>query len=167
MIITYIITIAVVFLSFLIQGHQSFDVLRIAGVKPDLLFIITVYMGYSFGSFAGEVTGFGSGLLHDSLSNSPLGLLTFPKLIIGFVVGMFGRSVLKSTTPTIILLVFVASIIKGIITLILAFIFSEAYISSIIHVIIPEAFYNAILSPMLFFIYDKIYRSELEREGYL
>ena len=56
MIYTYLITAGIVLVSTLIQGHQSFDVIRIAGVKPDLIFIITVYMGYSFGSFNGEVT---------------------------------------------------------------------------------------------------------------
>lgn len=167
MIYTYLITAAVVLVSMLIQGHSSFDVIRIAGVKPDLLFIITVYMGYSFGSMHGEVTGFASGLLHDSISNSPLGLMTLPKLAIGFIVGMIGRSVLKSNVATIIILLFAASIAKGIITLLLCYIFHQGMIESVIHVILPEAFYNAVLSPMLFFIFDKIYQGELQREGYL
>lgn len=167
MIYTYLITAAVVLVSMLIQGHSSFDVIRIAGVKPDLLFVITVYMGYSFGSFHGEITGFASGLLHDSISNSPLGLMTLPKLAIGFVVGMFGRSVLKGNMAAILVLIFAASIAKGIITLFLCYIFHQGMISSVIHVILPEAFYNAVLSPMLFFIFDKIYQGELQREGYL
>lgn len=167
MIYTYLITTAVVLVSMLIQGHPSFDVIRIAGVKPDLLFIITVYMGYSFGSFNGEVTGFASGLLHDSISNAPLGLTTLPSLAVGFIVGMFGRGVLKSNIATIIILLFAASIVKGVITLFLCYIFHQGYIASVIHVILPEAFYNAILAPMLFFVYDKLYQGELQREGYL
>jgi rod shape-determining protein MreD len=167
MIVTYIITAVIVLISLLIQSHPSFDVIRIAGVKPDLIFIIVVYAGYSFGSFTGQVTGFAGGLFHDAVSNSPYGFLALPKLTVGFIVGMIGRSVLKSNVPTIILLLFVSTLLKGIITLFLSYIFTQGMLSSIIHVIIPESFYNALLAPPLFFLFDKIFHGELEREGYL
>lgn len=167
MIIKYIIIAAVVLLSLLIQGHSSFDVIRIAGVKPDLIFIIVVYTGYSFGSFDGQVTGFISGLFHDAASNSPYGFLALPKLVIGFIVGLIGRSVLKSNIPTIILLLFISSLLKGIITLFLSYIFTQGMLISIIDVIIPESFYNALLAPPLFFLFDRIFSGELEKEGYL
>ncbi len=167
MIYPYILTAALMVASLIIQGHSSFDAIRIAGVKPDLVFIIIVYMGYSFGSFYGEVTGFVGGLFHDAVSNSPLGLLTFPKLAVGFLAGMIGRSVVKSNILTIILMIFIASVIKGVVTLFMSYIFYNAMISSIISVILPESFYNAILAPPLFFIFDKIFQKELEREGYL
>jgi rod shape-determining protein MreD len=140
--------------------------LRIAGIKPDLLFIAVLYFSYSFGSFYGEITGFVSGVLHDAVSNSPLGLLTLPKLILGFLAGFYGRAVFKANMISIALLLFVASLAKGVITLFLAYVFHEASVSSIISIIIPEAFYNALLAPPLFFLYDKIFERELSREGY-
>lgn len=157
MILTYVLTGAVILASLIIQSHSSFDALRIAGVKPDLVFIMIVYSSYSFGSFYGEVTGFASGLFHDAVSSSPLGLLTFPKVILGFVIGYFNRSVLKDNVLTVSAMVFLASLAKGVITMILTFIFLEGSISSVINVIIPESFYNAILAPPLFILYDKIF----------
>ncbi len=166
MIFTYIFTAALLIVSLIMQAHTSFDVLRIAGIKPDLLFITIVYCGFSFGSFYGEVTGFIGGILHDAASSSPLGLLTLPKFVIGYVVGFFGRSVFKGTMITVFILLFLASLVKGIITLVLCYIFHEASITSVITVIFPEAFYNALLAPLLFFLFDKIFEKELEREGY-
>ncbi len=166
MIISYIFTGALVLASLIIQSHSSFDVLRIAGVKPDLLFIAVVYFAYSFGSFYGEITGFIAGLLHDSVSNSPLGLLTFPKLLLGFIAGYFGRSMFKGNFLTISLLLFLASLAKGVITLFLSYIFHETSAAAIINVIFPESFYNALLAPGLFFLYDKIFEKELSREGF-
>ncbi len=96
MLVTYIFSGAIILASLIIQGHSSFDMLRIAGIKPDLLFIAVLYFSYSFGSFYGEITGFVSGVLHDAVSNSPLGLLTLPKLILGFLAGFYGRSVFKA-----------------------------------------------------------------------
>ncbi len=166
MAIPYIVSGALMLACLIIQGHASFDVLRIAGVKPDLLFITIVYFGYSFGSFYGEVTGFIGGLLHDAISNSPLGLLALPKMVIGYIVGYFGRSVLKGNIVTISLLLFIASLVKGILTLVLSYIFHTAAVSDFITIIFPESFYNALLAPLLFLLYDKIFEKELTREGY-
>ncbi len=165
MIYSYIYTAILVIVSLVIQSHSSFDVLRIAGVKPDLLFIVIIYVSYMFGSFYGEITGFLSGILHDSLSNSPLGLMTFPKMALGFIVGMFGRTVIKNNILTILLLLFTASIVKGIFMLFLCYVFHQSLASSVPGVILPEAFYNAILAPPLFYIFDKIYQKEIERES--
>jgi len=167
MILTYIIIGVLVLISLVIQSHSSLDVIRIFGVKPDLVFIIVVYTGYSFGPITGQVTGFVGGLFHDAVSNAPYGFLAFPKLTIGFIVGLLGRAVLKNNIPAIMVLVLVATLIKGVITLLLSYIFAQGMISSIINVIIPESLYNAILAPPLFFLFDKIFRGELEREGYL
>jgi len=167
MILTYVFSGVLMVISLLVQSHESFDVLRIGGVKPDILFIVIVYLAYSFGSFYGEIVGFIGGLMQDSISNSLLGLLTFPKVALGLLVGMFGRSVIKDNIISIILLIFVASLLKNIITLMLYFIFHKTHVSVVIGVILPESFYNAILAPPLFFIFDKIFQKELRREGYL
>jgi rod shape-determining protein MreD len=152
--------------SLIVQGHSSFDVLRIAGAKPDLLFIAVLYFGYNFGSFYGEVTGFAGGLFHDAVSSSPLGLLAFPKVVIGYAVGFIGRSILKPSLLTILILVFGSSLVKGLLTLFLSFLFQDATISSVATIIFPEAFYNMFLAPPLFFIFDKIFAHELEGGSY-
>jgi len=167
MIYSYIITAVLILVSLIIQGHSSFDAIRIGGVKPDLLFVFVIYIGYSFGSFYGEITGFISGIFHDFISNAPLGLLAFPKLVLGFLAGMIGRSVVKNNVISVLLLLFIASLIKGIFTLFLTYTFHQSMLSAVVTIILPESFYNAILAPPLFFIYDKIYQKELEREGYL
>ena len=165
MITAYIFTAAILIISLIIQGHSSFDALSIAGVKPDLTFIAVIYFAYSFGSFYGELTGFISGILHDAISNSPLGLLAFPKMALGYFVGMFGRSILKQNIITIFLMLFSASIIKGIITLFLCYLFHEASLSAVFNIILPESFYNGLLAPPLFFLFDKIFEDAHPTEG--
>jgi rod shape-determining protein MreD len=166
MALKYIFIGTIMLLSLLIQGHSSFDVVRVAGVKPDLLFVSIVYFGYTFGSFYGEVTGFIGGLFHDAVSNSLLGLLTLPKVIIGYIVGYIGRSILRQNPLTVFLLIFGASLVKGILTLLLCLAFSEAAAGDIVSIILPESFYNAILAPFMFILFDKLFDSEIERGGY-
>ncbi|HQO41314.1 MAG TPA: rod shape-determining protein MreD [Spirochaetota bacterium] len=164
MILPYIFTALLTAVALILQGA---DIIAIAGKKPDLVFIIVVYIGYSFGSFNGQLAGFIGGLFHDSISRSPLGLLTLPKVVLGFMAGMIGRGVVKNTVIAIMLLLFVASLLKGILTLFLAYIFHQALLVSVIQVIIPEALYNAVIAPPLFFIFDRIFHGELERGGFL
>ena len=165
MITTYIYTGAIILISLIIQGHDSFNAISIAGVKPDLTFIAIIYFSYTFGSFYGEVTGFIGGLLHDAISNSPLGLLAFPKMALGYFAGMFGRSILRENIITIFLMLFVASVLKGILTLLLSYLFFEGSISAILNIIIPESFYNGLLAPPLFFIFDKLFEDSRPLEG--
>ncbi|HDP80887.1 MAG TPA: rod shape-determining protein MreD [Spirochaetes bacterium] len=164
MIFTNVVIGALMTASLIIQAHSSFDALRIAGVKPDLLFITIVYCSYSFGSFHGTITGFIGGLLHDAVSNAPLGLLTFPKVVLGFIVGFFGRTVFRPNIVTIALLIFASSFLKGVLTLFLGYVFHEASVSQVISIIFPESFYNALLAPLLFYLFDKIFEKELSRE---
>jgi rod shape-determining protein MreD len=156
----------IMLISLILQGHTSFDVIRIGGVKPDLLFIAIVYFAYSFGSFYGEVTGFIGGIFQDAVSNAPLGLLTLPKVIIAYVIGIFGRTVFKQSWLTVCLLLFGATILKGLFTLFLYFMFYDASVKDIVSIIIPEAVYNAILAPFLFILFDHIFSNEIERDGY-
>jgi rod shape-determining protein MreD len=165
MIFTYVITGILVLVSLLVQSHTSFDVIRIAEVKPDLLFIVIVYLSYNFGPFYGQSVGFIGGLLNDAISLSPLGLMTFPKMALGFLVGMFGRDLFKSSFVTVTLLVFVASLLKNIVTLFLCYIFAQGSVMQVLTVILPESIYNAVISPLLFFLFDKIFERELDREG--
>jgi rod shape-determining protein MreD len=166
MALSYIFTAAIMLVSLVIQSHTSFDVIRVANVKPDLLFIAVVYFGYSFGSFYGEVTGFIGGLCHDALSHSPLGLLTLPKVIIGYSIGMIGRSVMRQNPLTVFILMFVVTFIKGLITLLLCLVFNESGMKDILSIVLPESIYNAVLSPFLFMLFDKLFEHEIERSGY-
>lgn len=165
--ITYFFTLAIMAGSLIIQSHPSFDVLRIGGVKPDLLFIAVVYYSYSFGSFYGQVTGFFGGLFQDATSFSPLGLLTLPKVIVAFVIGLLGRSVIKVNILSVALLMFASSIVKGVLTTILCIIFHENAVGDIVGVILPEAFYNALIAIPVFYLFDRIYESEISsNEGF-
>ena len=161
MIFKYIFTFVIIGLSLIVQSHTSLDVIRIFGVKPDVLFIMVIYFSYTFGAFYGQVIAFASGLIRDAISNSPLGFLTLPSILIAFIIGMFGKELLKNNLLTISLMVFVASFVKGIITYLLSIAFLSASAFSIISVVLPESLYNAILAPAVFILLNKLFAEEI------
>jgi len=160
-ILRYIFTAIITIVALVIQSHTSLDVIRIFGVKPDLLFIIVVYFSYAFGAFYGQVVAFTSGLIRDSISSSPLGFLTLPSVIIAFIIGMFGKDILKDNLLNISLMIFVASFVKGIIGFLLSIIFLSADAFSIITIVLPESLYNAAIAPAIFILLNKLFAEDV------
>ena len=59
----------------------------VAGVKPDLALVIVALMAMRRGSMPGQIAGFASGLLADTISVAPLGLTAMTRTVVGYVVG--------------------------------------------------------------------------------
>ncbi len=147
--------ILLLFFSLFLQSY--FDLLSIAGIKPDLLLILTIYISFKEGTFRGVWTGFTAGLLQDLVSSASIGFHAMPKAIIGYIVGKFGNLVRGQSLFSLGLLIFVISLMHGILLLLLALLFIDGKFSYVYKIILPESLYNAILGPMLFTIFDKIF----------
>ncbi len=157
MIFRFIISALLILVSLTVQSHPSFSAISIFGIKPDLLFIIIIYLAYRNGALYGEICGFSGGFMLDAVSNAPFGMFTFPAVVCGYLVGKYGSDLFKNTVPTVMLLVFTASVLKGTVTFILCLIFSEGYFMQIFTVVFPEAFYNGLVSPLFFLVLDYIF----------
>lgn len=64
-----------------------FDEIRISGVAVEYLLLVSVLAGHHGGPERGAMVGFFAGLLHDSLSGSPLGLHALVFAPVAAVVG--------------------------------------------------------------------------------
>jgi rod shape-determining protein MreD len=67
--------------------------LQISGAVLDPLLPLAVGVGILRGAESGAAVGLAAGLLQDLLSGGPLGLFALSKLVVGFVSGMFERSI--------------------------------------------------------------------------
>ncbi|GBD06997.1 hypothetical protein HRbin21_00807 [bacterium HR21] len=68
-----------------------FPLLAVAGIVPDLLVVLTLWIALREGQVAGTVAGFASGLLLDVVMQGQLGLHAFAKTLAGFVGGFFAH----------------------------------------------------------------------------
>lgn len=152
----YFVYFALIFvISLLLQSYL--DLLSIAGIKPDLLFLFTIYFSFKEGDFRGAWIGFIVGLVQDAISLTPLGWQALPKGIIGFLVGRHGRSIRGESLFSLGIMIFLLSLVKSAILIFFAYIFIEGQLAMVYKSAFPEAIYNAILGPMLFTIYDRIF----------
>ncbi|MEJ7585361.1 MAG: rod shape-determining protein MreD [Acidimicrobiales bacterium] len=71
--------------------------LPLAGARGDIVLLVAISAGFESDAERGAVVGFAAGLVFDLLLNSPAGLSALTYCVVGYVVGRFNSSVLRST----------------------------------------------------------------------
>lgn len=135
--------------------------IAIFGVKPDLLLIIVVYLGFKRGSLTGEISGFFGGFLEDLFTGNLIGINALAKTIIGYIVGLARGKLAFENTITQVVITFIATLVGVIISFFAAVIFTS-YIPSILGTIkyaVIASFYNGILAIFIFRFLDKLHIS--------
>ncbi len=165
-----------VFFTILIFTIQT-TILRyisIGGVKPDIILIVTVYVGLRQGKEKGISTGFIFGLIQDSLSAGIIGVNALSKGLLGFIVGNVREKIMSENMITQSLFIFIATIFDGLILLLISeTIFQEELGGRIsLRPLFLQALYSSIIGPLLFlvlkWIKDKyvLLKKEAKRSGY-
>jgi rod shape-determining protein MreD len=67
----------------------ALGIISVAGITPDLLLILCVWIALREGQFVGIFAGFGCGLIFDILTYDVLGTNALAKTLIAFIAGFF------------------------------------------------------------------------------
>ncbi|HUX19642.1 MAG TPA: rod shape-determining protein MreD [Spirochaetia bacterium] len=78
---TILVAVFVVLQSTLLKNLRLFD------VKPDIALVIFLLTSSRQGSFKAQITGFGTGLVQDFLSLSPIGFNALIRTVLGYLYG--------------------------------------------------------------------------------
>ena len=95
---------AAVVLTALLLQSTVFAQVKLAGAKPELIYLITVAMAVLEGPAAGAVAGFAGGMAQDFLLNQPKGITALTLTLLGYAVGML-RSYVASPSPSLTMIV--------------------------------------------------------------
>jgi rod shape-determining protein MreD len=107
---------------------QVFTNITVLPAVPDLALIAVLYLSLHNGPLLGEITGFFSGLILDFISGGPFGLNCFMRTVIGFVCGLFRRTLNTRSFFVQLVLVFFATILKALLRLLAAFLYPHGNI---------------------------------------
>ena len=86
----YISMFIMIIVGFIFQT-TIFRSLKIAGVSPNILVILTAIAGTMYGQYAGMFSGIICGLFVDLMYSSVIGVNIFIYAIVGFIIGMTNR----------------------------------------------------------------------------
>lgn len=119
---------------------------------PDLVLICVLYFSIENGKLMGESTGFISGVFLDFLSACPFGLNCLLRTILGFIGGIFNKTLNTDGFFIPALLGFCATIIKALLLWFISFLYPSSVVAYNPFTLsfLFEVLFNTILTPVLF-----------------
>ncbi|HEY1332137.1 MAG TPA: rod shape-determining protein MreD [Actinomycetota bacterium] len=158
---------AVILTALLLQS-TIFAQIRLAGAKPDLIYLVTIALAYLEGPSSGAIAGFAGGMAEDFLLNQPKGITALTLTLLGYAVGLL-RSYVASPSPFLPVLIVgggtsVGVLFFGLVTFLLGEpVGSAAYL---VRVALLTGVYNAILTPLIFPIIRRVVDASRTRRVY-
>ena len=147
-----VVSIAAIVITALLLQSTVFAQLRLLGIRPELLYLVTIAIALLEGPNEGATVGFVSGLSQDFLMNQPKGLTALTLTLLGYAVGMFRQFIVSPSplVPTIVVGVGTAAGIAfyEVVSVLLGNFHEEAAYG--VKVALLTATYNAVLTPILY-----------------
>jgi rod shape-determining protein MreD len=128
-------------------------------IRPDIVLILTLYLGLSYPPISGGILVFFIGYLMDLFSGNPFGLYTFSRPLIFYIAQFFkGRLYLEAFLSQF-LFVLVFSLFEGIVILILLTALNSnphgQLFPLLFTFLLPQSFFTGLITPILFSFLNK------------
>ena len=147
----------IVFLLIYFLQSNFFSWYNIAGIKPNLFIVFTLFIGLYLGKIYGLSLGIIFGILLDLFIGKRLGLNTIMLGIAGFIGGILDKSFSKENRLTFMLMTIAVTILCEIVnyTLQIILLGADASFIRFMKIVLIEAIYNAILVVILYPLIQK------------
>ena len=147
-----VLLVGLVIITALVLQSTLFAQLRLLGVRPELLYVVTIVFALLEGPNEGAVVGFVSGMMQDFLLHEPKGITALTLTLVGYAVGT-GRRLIVSPSPLVPTMVVALGTATGLafyeITAFLLGSFDESPAYGV-KVALLTALYNAMLTPIVY-----------------
>jgi rod shape-determining protein MreD len=151
-VIRRVAVVALVIVTALLLQSTVFAELRLLGVRPELLYLVTIVFALLEGPNEGAVVGFVSGMAQDFMLHEPKGITALTLTLLGYAVGM-GRHLIVSSSPLVPTMVVAVGTFAGVIfyevTSFLLGAFEETPAEGL-KVALLTAVYGAVLTPIVY-----------------
>jgi rod shape-determining protein MreD len=144
------------FLVFLLLILQVtlFRKIEVAGVRPDAVIVVLVYVALAYGPVVGAVFGFFICLAEYSVLASGLASLPLAGTLIGYLVGRYGTKIMYESYLVQLVIIFVSVIVFDIINFI--WLGSAEYWLGFFRYTIPGALYTALAGVIVVAVVERI-----------
>lgn len=125
---------------------------EIAGVAPDLVLVVLVFLANKNGSMTAQLAGFAAGVVLDVMGLAPLGFYALIYTVIGSIFGITRGKMFVDPIFIPVLLAVVAMLVKALLALLLGSLFSiEALLGQVFtSAYLIEIAYTGLAAPVAF-----------------
>src|SRR2546426_2464382 len=140
----------VVVLTALVLQSTLFSQVTLAGVKPELVYLVTIVLALLEGPASGAVAGFAGGMAQDFLLNQPKGITALTLTLVGYSVGTIRQYIVTPSPILPVVLVGAATFGGVLFNQLVAFLLGQSNGGSgfVLRVAVLESIYNAVLTPL-------------------
>lgn len=147
-----VLAITAIVVTALLLESTVFSDLKLLGVRPELMYLVTIVIAILEGPREGMVVGFAGGMAQDFLLNQPKGITALTLTLLGYAAGLT-RQYIVSSSPLLPTILVAAGTAAGV-----AFYQAVAFllgqldepIAYAVRVTLLTAVYGAILTPILY-----------------
>lgn len=158
---------AVVVTALLLQS-TVFSQVKLAGAKPELMYLVTIVLAMLEGPSSGAVAGFTAGMAQDFLLNDPKGITALTLTLLGYVVGTVRQFITTPSPalPTILVGAGTAAglLFYGFVAFLLGRLPGDVWF--LLRVAFLSAIYNALLTPLLYPVLRRVAESSRTTKVY-
>jgi rod shape-determining protein MreD len=158
-VIRRVLAVAAVVVTALLLQSTIFHDLRLLGVRPELLYLVTIVVAFLEGPGEGAVVGFVSGFAQDLLLNEPKGILALTLTLLGYSIGML-RQYIVSPSPFLPVILVALGTVGGVLFYVIVSFLLGNFDHSIgfaVRVALLSGLYNAILTPIVFPLLRRVF----------
>lgn len=165
-----IVTAAVILAAYLLQT-AIFPAFEIAGIKPNLMLIVTAAFGFMRGPREGMLIGFASGLAVDIQSGDMIGFYALIYLTAGYVNGIFEQIYFDEDIKLPLLLIGGTDLLYGCAVYFFTFLLRSdfRFLYYLNRIIIPETIYTIVITfivyPLLLYVNRRLEEEEKRSAG--
>jgi rod shape-determining protein MreD len=146
------LSIAAIIVTALLLQSTVFAQMKLFGVRPELLYLVTIVIAVLEGPGEGMVVGFAGGLAQDFLLNQPKGLTALTLTLLGYGVGLL-RQYIVSPSPLLPTMLVAVGTAAGVVFYeIVGFLLGQVNqpLSFSIKVPVFTGVYGAVLTPIVY-----------------
>lgn len=146
-----------IFLTVLIQSTIA-DSIKIYGVKPNIIIVVTVIVALLRDETEGAVIGFLCGLIQDAVSGRVIGFYALLGLYLGLIIGKSNKKLNKENVLISIFFTFISTLIYESIVYFFTTVLRAPldFVHSMKNIILIEAIYNSVISIIVFIIVSRM-----------
>lgn len=146
------LSLAAIIVTSLLLQSTVFSQIRLAGAKPELVYLVVVLIAYFEGPSEGAIVGFAGGMVQDFMLNQPKGITALTLILLGYGIGL-ARQYISSPSPLLpTMLVAIGTFAGVIFHEIVRFLLSAGDIDAffLLKTALLSSLYGAILTPLVF-----------------
>jgi len=154
-----ILSLTAVIVTALLLQSTVFAQVKLLGVRPELMYVVTILMAIIEGPSEGAIVGFAGGMAQDFLLDQPKGITALTLTLLGYAIGL-ARQYIVSPSPLLPTILVAVGTFAGVIFYeIVSFLLGQLNdpLAFSLRVALLTALYDAVLTPLVYPVLRRIF----------